>query len=160
MSCHHHTSASDLASQSNVDTIRQTHISLDLRADFEKEQLIGHAVIKFVVVADKATEICLDTHSLNVKSVRIVDSGEPATFRLSDPHKVFGRALVVEVPGALQGNGSEVTVAIEYETAKAGGAIQWLPPAQTEGKKHPFLFTQYQAIHARSFLLCQDTPGA
>ena len=67
---------------------------------------------------------------------------------------------MVKVPGALQGNGSEVTVAIEYETAKAGGAIQWLPPAQTEGKKHPFLFTQYQAINARSFLLCQDTPGA
>jgi hypothetical protein len=51
-------------------------------------------------------------------------------------------------------------VTVEYSTTADGAAAQWLEPSQTAGKQHPYLFTQCQAIHARSLLPCQDTPQA
>jgi leukotriene-A4 hydrolase len=50
-------------------------------------------------------------------------------------------------------------VEIFYQTHPEASATQWLEPALTAGKEHPYLFTQCQAIHARSLLPCQDAPG-
>jgi leukotriene-A4 hydrolase len=48
---------------------------------------------------------------------------------------------------------------IEYSTSPTATALQWLDAKLTLGKKHPYLFSQCQAIHARSILPCQDTPS-
>ncbi|MCX6619614.1 MAG: M1 family aminopeptidase/hydrolase, partial [Acidobacteria bacterium] len=77
----------------------------------------------------------------------------PLTWKLGATDPVLGTPLSVEVPIDVE------RIRIRYETSPDASALQWLEPAQTAGKKHPFLFTQAQAIHARSFVPCQDSPA-
>ena len=151
--------ASDLATLSNPDDVRQKHVSLNLRADFSAQMIVGTAAITFVVVRDGTGEAHLDTFGINVRSV-VSNAGTPLPFKLGDKHDVFGTRLTIDIPAESRAVGSEFIAVVAYNTTERGGAIQWLPPEQTDGKVHPFLFTQCQAIHARSFLPCQDTPGA
>lgn len=74
------------------------------------------------------------------------------------PPATFGKSLQVLLPPNLPANTS-VTVCIDYSTTPRSSAIQWLPPAQTLGKVRPYMFTQCQAIHARTLLPCQDAPA-
>ena len=81
-------------------------------------------------------------------------------FTLDPPHPVLGTRLRVPLARPLNKEGQETQITVCFSTTAKGSALQWLAPEQTSDKKHPFLFTQCQAIHARSFVPCQDTPGA
>jgi hypothetical protein len=65
---------------------------------------------------------------------------------------VLGSRLSLELPESTSG------VRIAYRTAPEASALQWLHPAQAAGGRHPFLFSQCQAIHTRSVVPLQDTP--
>jgi leukotriene A-4 hydrolase/aminopeptidase len=150
-------SASDLATLSTPDSIRQKHYFLKLTADFEKKILVGSTTITFVVLKENASVVTVDTNQLNIKGVSM--NGSMLQWNLGDFVEPFGKALSITLPKVYPVN-SELEIKIEYETTKKSGALQWLPPAQTDGKVHPFLFSQCQAIHARSMMPCQDTCGA
>ncbi len=78
---------------------------------------------------------------------------------MSDEDPILGRCLTVQVPPEHQYDGNIFSIQFKYSTDPAASAIQWLNPASTKGKSFPFVFTQSQAIHARTLLPCMDTPG-
>lgn len=95
---------------------------------------------------------------INVSSVAIQTSaGEvPLDWDIGGTIPNIGSKLTLYLPTKTSG---ELTVVIAYETSPKASGLQWLTPEQTFGKKHPYLFSQCQAIHARSILPCQDTPA-
>ncbi|MEG3765358.1 M1 family metallopeptidase [Alteromonas sp. 14N.309.X.WAT.G.H12] len=149
-----HTSAmvsgTDYHSFSNPDEVRVTHLDLSLTADFNLHELIGSATLDFKRIKDDADTLIVDTRDLAIKQVTV--NGEPVEYSLSEPDENLGSALSISLPK----QASQVT--IDYATSPNASGVQWLTPAQTQGKKHPFLFTQAQAIHARSFIPLQDSP--
>lgn len=143
-------SGTDYHSFSNPDQIKITHIDLDLQADFNQKSLIGSATLSFDRVNPQATTLILDTRDLTITSVNI--DGSPIAFKLMAKDENLGAPLHIDV-------GTQATkVSIFYQTAASASGVQWLTPEQTAGKKHPFLFTQAQAVHARSFIPLQDSP--
>ena len=140
----------DYHSYANPDEVLVTHLNLDLSADFTVKKLIGSVQVTVKRQKENADELILDTRDLAILSV--TSSGEDVPFDLKAADENLGAALHITLP-----KGAE-TVTINYETSPAASGAQWLTPAQTAGKKHPFLFTQAQAVHARSFIPLQDSP--
>ncbi|CAI5718532.1 unnamed protein product [Peronospora farinosa] len=141
-------------SYSNLDEVTFTHLNWVLALDFTTQQLIGSAEYTFHHTSTSSSAlVVLDTHHLNI-SKAYVDDKETTTFTLADPvHPVFGRALLVTVPS------HATKLRVDYTTSAASSGLQWLSKELTAGKTHPYLFTQCQAIHARTIIPCPDTPA-
>ncbi|KAH6697187.1 leukotriene A-4 hydrolase/aminopeptidase [Plectosphaerella plurivora] len=132
------------------------HTTATLAIDFEQKALKGKVLLELESLTDaQSKEIMLDSSFVNVSGVR-VDSAD-SKWELKDRVEPYGSPLHVAVPeGAAKG--SVVKVEIDLETTSKCTALQFLTPAQTSNKKHPYMFSQCQAIHARSLFPCQDTP--
>ena len=145
----------DYHSFANTGDYRVRHLDLDLTVDFSRKVLEGEAILQIERLNEENNPLVLDTRGLSIESVRAGDGEhfEETAFSLTDSDDILGQALSIELPG------DATTVAIRYRTDPEASGLQWLEPRQTAGKRHPFLFTQAQAIHARSFVPLQDTPG-
>lgn len=142
--------AKDVHSYARPEIARVTHVDLDLTTDFASKTLSGTATLN-VKAAPGAKEIVLDARGLNIKAVRA--DGRPTTFVLGAADPIKGQPLTVQLPEGTK------QIAIDYATSPDAAALQWLSPAQTAGKKHPYLFSQGQAILTRTWVPTQDSPG-
>ena len=127
------------------------HLHWVAKVDFSKK-IIEATATWDIQFSPGTSEIVFDTKSLNIRSV-ILDNGRETQFSLSKADSLMGQALHVPFENDTK------SISIKYETAPAAEALQWLEPQQTSGKRKPFLFTQSQAILARSWIPCQDSPG-
>ncbi|RKD12329.1 aminopeptidase [Pelobium manganitolerans] len=142
----------DPHSFSNPEEAVVNHLDLDLKVDFAKQQITGIATwtIQHLKNAD---EIVFDTQDLTIDKVTLDEDSTGVFFALGDKDPVLGQALSIPITNQTQ------KIKIYYSTAKSAAALQWLNPQQTAGKQQPFLFTQSQAILARSWIPTQDSPG-
>lgn len=144
----------DIHSFSNPESVRVKDVSLDLTVDFERKVLDGSATLSFDAATD-AEPLMLDTRALNVSKAEASLDGTTflaTEFGLGKEQPILGSPLRVQLPKGA------VKVRIWYSTSPEASGLQWLDPAQTAGKKHPFMFSQSQAIHARSWIPLQDSP--
>jgi leukotriene-A4 hydrolase len=102
-------------------------------------------------------ELVFDTSALTIHTVYV--NGEATTHELFPVAPPLGSKLVVTIPTHMQGANARVKVVMVYATSPEASAIQWLDAANTKGGQYPYVFTQSQAIHARSLFPCMDSPG-
>ncbi len=135
--------------------VRTKDLALDLNVDFAKKELAGTATYTLDWIDKAATQLVLDTRDLTIEKAEGEVNGQwqPLKFALApSADKVLGTKLTVETPER------PGKVRITYRTSPNASGLQWLEPSMTEGKKTPFMFSQSQQIHARSWVPLQDTP--
>ncbi len=144
--------SADPHSYANFSDVRVRHAELDLTVDFDQKRLQGFVEL---TLDGAAPELILDTRDLDLGKVYAIVDGDyrltRATLAQRDP--IFGQKLSIALP-----EGAD-RVRIHYATRPEASGLQWLSPELTADKRQPFLFSQSQAIHARSWVPIQDTPA-
>lgn len=129
------------------------HLDLDIDVNFEDEQISGAAAYR-IQKTKEADTLYLDTRNLDIQQVCLGKNGGDSTnYTLGKKRKHMGKPLAVAL------NPGTEWVHIQYQTNPGAAALQWLDPKQTKGGDQPYLFTQSQAILARTWIPIQDGPG-
>lgn len=147
---------SDVHSYANPEQVRVRHLDLDCELLFDRRVIRGTSTLTLDKAASGEHALQLDTRELKILRTQTSADGNGFTnvpFKLDAADRYLGSRLSVPI------SAGTIKVRIEYETSPAASGVQWLDPSQTAGKKHPYVFTQSQAIHARSWIPLQDSPA-
>ncbi|MBL8149052.1 MAG: M1 family metallopeptidase [Blastocatellia bacterium] len=145
----------DIHSYATPQSVRVKHMEFDWDVLFEQKAIKGSAILHIERI-DKTKPLVVDTRGLKIEKVEVSSDGSSFTetkFELGKEDPVLGASLTITLKDDTQ------QAKVYYSTGENATALQWLDPPQTAGKKYPFLFTQSQSIHARSWIPIQDSPG-
>ena len=146
----------DVHSYANPHEVRVHHLDLDLDVQFAARRLSGSVTLSISRVRTGAETLALDTRDLVIQRVENItgdDGTLEAEYELGESDPILGAPLRITL------HRGTTHVRVLYATSRTATALQWLTPEQTAGKQQPFMFTQSQAIHARSWIPLQDSPG-
>ena len=144
----------DEHSYAQPDKVVIDDLALDLKLDFDSRTIAGTATYTLTWKDPAATELVLDTRDLAIEQAEGEVDGrwQPLQFALAEKDATLGSKLTIETPQR------PAKVRVAYRTSPEASGLQWLTPEMTEGKQLPFMFSQSQQIHARSWVPLQDTP--
>ncbi|GIU81893.1 MAG: M1 family peptidase [Acidobacteria bacterium] len=146
--------AEDFHSYAEPNKVVVRHVDLDWQVNFSSKIITGFATLTLERF-DKSAPLMLDTRDLQIKDVLVSKDGKifkKTTFSLGTPDKILGAPLKVDLASDTK------FVRVYYSTSPNASGLQWLTPEQTADKRYPFMYSQAQAIHARSFIPLQDSP--
>jgi len=129
-------------------------LALDIAVDFDAKTIGGTATYTLDWKDKAATQLVLDTRDLTIEKVEgeADNAWAPLQYALAAKDPVLGSKLTIETPAR------NAKVRVTYTSSPEASGLQWLTPEMTEGKQLPFMFSQSQQIHARSWVPLQDTP--
>ena len=143
----------DAHSYANLDEIRTKHIHLDLEVDFTNKSIYG--IARHEMINSGTDTAVFDIKGLEINRVTVGKEGgeENADYVIGKEDPILGAPLSVKI------DSNTTFINIYYKTTSASNALDWLDPILTNGKKHPYLYTQGQAILTRTWIPTQDSPS-
>jgi len=139
-------------SYSKIKELRTTHLHLELDVNFDNNTIYGVARHKVENLKNVDTAI-FDIKYLNIQKVTVGQHKEKETdYVIGKTDSILGAPLFVSIDSTVE------YINIYYNTTEQCEAFDWLKPELTEGKEHPFLYSQGQTILTRTWIPVQDTP--
>src|SRR6266480_172643 len=89
-----------------------------------------------------------DSSYLDIQDIKV--DGKAAQWEFAPRVEALGSPLTVSLLPEPSDRDQEIDMDISLSTTKDCTALQWLTANQTSNKRHPYMFSQCQAIHARS----------
>ncbi|MBL4862583.1 MAG: aminopeptidase [Crocinitomicaceae bacterium] len=141
----------DAHTYANVHQIRTVHLHLDLDVNFKNNTIYG--IARHEMSSHHVDTAIFDIKELEIKKVTLGEKNEtPTDYVIGEYDELLGQALKVKI------DHNTKYINIYYQTTDKTEALDWLKPELTAGKKHPYMYTQGQAILTRSWIPLQDTP--
>jgi leukotriene-A4 hydrolase len=129
--------------------------------DFTRRIVYGFTDYTVQVHVSNTPKILLDFRGVSIEKVVLLtkEKESPLAFTIPQFHKNLGHCLQVSIPKELQSANSSFVFRVYSSSTDLSGGIQWFEACQTQGKKFPFMYTQFEAILARTMIPIQDTPS-